>query len=75
MVETKLSISAGLNFALGAGADYADLDGFFDLKYQPVEGIAFKEGVETIEGKNGLGIRCGRELKGFCGSDRHAHGV
>lgn len=34
MLETKLSISAGLHFSLGVGADYIDLDGFIDLKEQ-----------------------------------------
>ncbi len=49
MIETKLSISAGLAFALGTGADYIDLDGFIDLKNQiHDELVILKDGYLSI---------------------------
>lgn len=56
MVETKLGISAGAHFALGYGADYADLDGFWDLSSQPFEGVKFKDGFIEVSERAGLGI-------------------
>ena len=56
MIETKIGISAGTHFALGIGADYADLDGYWDLKEQPYEGVIFKDGYNIIPNAPGLGI-------------------
>ena len=58
MVETKLGIAAGQNFALGIGADYADLDGYLDLTKQPFGGMEFRDGENIIEGDRGFGVEC-----------------
>ncbi len=58
MVETKLGIAAGQNFALGIGANYADLDGYLDLTQQPFEGLEFKDGENIIDGDRGFGVEC-----------------
>ncbi len=58
MVETKLGIAAGQNFALGIGADYADLDGYMDITRQPFIGLEFKDGGNIVEGERGLGVEC-----------------
>ncbi len=57
MIETKLGITSGTQFALGVGADYADLDGYFDLKTQPFEGVIYKDGYNLISDEPGLGVR------------------
>ena len=56
MIETKIGISAGTHFALGIGADYADLDGYWDLIEQPYEGVKFEKGYNKLSPKPGLGI-------------------
>ncbi len=56
MIETKLGITAGTHFALGIGADYADLDGYFDLREQPFEGVKFENGYNIVEERAGLGV-------------------
>ncbi len=55
MIETKLGITAGTQFALGIGADYADLDGYWDLREQPFNGVEFKEGANIIPKVAGIG--------------------
>jgi len=57
MIETKIGISAGTHFALGIGADYADLDGYWDLEKQPFEGVLFKDGYNIVSEEPGLGIK------------------
>jgi len=57
MIETKIGISAGTHFALGIGADYADLDGYWDLKEQPYEGVIFENGYNRVPNSPGLGIK------------------
>ncbi len=58
MVETKLGIAAAHNFALGIGADYTDLDGYWDLERQPFHGLEFKNGENIILGDRGFGVEC-----------------
>ena len=58
MVETKLGIAAGQNFALGIGADYADLDGYWNLTRHPFIGLEFRGGENIIDGDCGLGVEC-----------------
>ncbi len=49
MIETKLSIAAGLNFSLGVGADYIDLDGFIDLETQVHDDlVTFRDGFLSL---------------------------
>ena len=55
MIETKLAIAAGTHFALGVGVDYADLDGYWDLKEQPFEGDIYRDGYNYAPEKSGLG--------------------
>jgi len=57
MIETKLGITTGTHFALGIGAEYADLDGYWDLEKQPFEGVVFKEGYNIVPEAPGLGIK------------------
>nr|AAZ32484.1 L-alanine-DL-glutamate epimerase-like [uncultured euryarchaeote Alv-FOS1] len=57
MIETKLGISAGTHFALGIGADYADLDGYWDLTEQPFEGVKLEDGYNILPDAPGLGVR------------------
>ncbi len=57
MIETKVGITAGTHFALGIGADYADLDGYWDLKEQPYQGVIFKDGYNLVSDSPGLGIK------------------
>ncbi len=56
MIETKLGITAGTHFALGIGADYADLDGYWDLSKRVFEGVEFVDGKNTLPEKAGLGV-------------------
>ncbi len=56
MIETKLGIAAGTHFALSIGADYTDLDGYWDLREQPFDGMEFKDGYNVLSEKPGLGI-------------------
>jgi len=45
MIETRLSIYSSLAFALGVGADYADLDGFVDLEEEGADTrVALRDG-------------------------------
>jgi len=55
MIETKLGITAGTQFALGIGADYADLDGYWDLGEQPFTGVEFKDGYNVVSSLSGVG--------------------
>lgn len=49
MIETKLSIASSLHFSLGTGADFIDLDGFVDLKYQPNDDmVVLKDGYLSL---------------------------
>ena len=57
MIETKLGITAGTHFALGIGADYADLDGYFYLKTQPFEGVLYQNGYNMVSDVPGMGVR------------------
>jgi len=56
MIETKVGIAAGTHFALGIGADYADLDGYWDLTKQPYEGVEFRDGYNYVSDRPGLGV-------------------
>ncbi len=56
MIETHVGIAAGTHFALGIGADYADLDGYWDLTKQPYLGVKYKDGYNSVPDKAGLGI-------------------
>lgn len=56
MIETQVGISAGTHFALGIGADYADLDGYWDLSEQPYIGIRYENGHNMARDASGLGI-------------------
>jgi L-alanine-DL-glutamate epimerase-like enolase superfamily enzyme len=56
MIETKLGISAGTHLALGIGADYADLDGYWDLVQQPFEGVIYRDGYNSVSDEPGLGV-------------------
>ncbi len=56
MIETQVGIAAGTHFALGIGADYADLDGYWDLTEQPYEGVEFRDGYNYVSDKSGLGV-------------------
>ncbi len=56
MIETQVGISAGTHFALGIGADYADLDGYWDLAKQPYIGIEYEDGYNLVREVPGLGI-------------------
>jgi len=56
MIETKVGIAAGTHFALGIGADYADLDGYWDLTKQPYEGVEFRDGYNYVSDRPGLGL-------------------
>ncbi len=56
MIETHIGIAAGTHFALGIGADYADLDGYWDLEKQPFEGVIYREGFNYVRNEPGLGI-------------------
>ncbi len=57
MIETKLGIAAGTHFATGIGAEYADLDGYWDLNTNPVTGIIFEDGFNMVPEKDGLGVK------------------
>ncbi len=57
MIETKVGITAGTHFALGMGADYADLDGYWDLKENPYEGVVYDDGYNVLPEAPGLGIK------------------
>ena len=56
MIETKVGITAGTHFALGIGADYADLDGYWDLTKQPYLGVEYRDGYNYVPDKPGLGV-------------------
>ncbi len=56
MIETQVGISAGTHFALGIGADYADLDGYWDLAKQPYIGMEYEDGYNLVREVPGLGI-------------------
>ena len=56
MIETQVGIAAGTHFALGIGADYADLDGYWDLTKQPYEGVEFRDGYNYVNDEPGLGV-------------------
>ncbi len=56
MIETHVGIAAGTHFALGIGADYADLDGYWDLSEQPYIGVDYRDGYNYVRDKPGLGI-------------------
>ena len=56
MIETKVGITAGTHFALGIGADYADLDGYWDLTKQPYLGVGYRDGYNYVPDKPGLGV-------------------
>ncbi len=56
MIETQVGISAGTHFALGIGADYADLDGYWDLAKQPYIGMKYEDGYNLVREVPGLGI-------------------
>ncbi len=56
MIETKVGITAGTHFALGIGADYADLDGYWDLSEQPFDGVRFDKGYNSVPNDPGLGV-------------------
>ncbi len=62
MIETKIGIAAGTHFALGVGVDYADLDGYWDLKEQPFEGLRYEDGYNYVLDKPGLGVMPLREI-------------
>ncbi len=57
MIETQVGIAAGTHFALGIGADYADLDGYWDLTKEPYSGIVYKDGYNMVRNAPGLGIK------------------
>ena len=57
MIETQIGIAAGTHFALGIGVDYADLDGYMDLKEQPYLGVVYKDGYNMVRDSSGLGIK------------------
>jgi len=57
MIETKVGIAAGTHFALGVGVDYADLDGYWDLKEQPFDGLKYEKGYNYVYDRPGLGIK------------------
>lgn len=63
MVETNLSITAGLHLALGIDCiDYADLDGNIDIAGDPtIGGAMFKDGMLYIPDGPGLGASFGME--------------
>ncbi len=55
MLESSVGISAGL--ALGARADYLDLDGSWLLKNDPFRGQPFRYGKFYLNRESGLGIK------------------
>ncbi len=57
MIETQIGISAGTHFALGVGVDYADLDGYWDLKEQPFDGLKYEDGYNYVHNRPGLGVK------------------
>ncbi len=57
MIETKVGISAGTHFVLGMGADYADLDGYWDLSENPYEGVVYEDGYNILPDSPGLGVK------------------
>jgi len=58
MTETRVGIGAGVHFALGAGVDYADLDGHRDLSADVADGSFTTEGgYHRALDLPGLGLR------------------
>ncbi len=65
MIETKLGISAATQFSLGMGVDYADLDGYWTLSWQPFSAELYQDGFAIPPEGPGLGVRPSSQMDSF----------